>query len=144
MSFVEIAPPNKNVKPPIQPDEILLTTRKVHKCNMVVLRFGDDAMKRLKLHVGRQYMVRWGIDDHAGKLRLSEVTKGWELKVPKRGNTAQITLSRLPDQYEGRSFQAKKITGEHIDGVQGRSDPFVQLVLPSDFFAEPEETNEQE
>jgi hypothetical protein len=25
----------------------------------------------------------------------------------------------------------------------GRSDPFVQLILPSDFFAEPEDTDEQ-
>jgi len=110
---------------------------------MVVLRFGDEAVKRLKLSVGKQYMVRWGVDEHAGKLRLSEVSKGWELKVPKRGNTAQITLSRLPEQYLGRAFQAKKITGEHIDGVLGRSDPFVQLILPSDFFAEPEDSDEQ-
>jgi hypothetical protein len=144
MSFIEIAPPAKSTKPPINPDEILLTTRKVRKCDMVLLRFGEIAIKRLKLHVGRQYMVRWGIDEHAGKLRLSEVSKGWELKVPKRGNTAQITLSRLPQHYLGRSFQAKKITGEQIDGVQGRSDPFVQLVLPSDFFAEPEEDDHEQ
>jgi hypothetical protein len=143
MSFVTIEPPVKNVKPAIKPDEVLLTTRKVHKCNMVVLRFGDEAVKRLKLSVGKQYMVRWGVDEHAGKLRLSEVSKGWELKVPKRGNTAQITLSRLPEQYLGRAFQAKKITGEHIDGVLGRSSQFVQIILPSDFFAEPEETDEQ-
>ncbi|MBC06330.1 hypothetical protein [Thalassospira sp.] len=143
MVFVEISPPKKYAKPTIQPDEIQLSTRKMRGCRMIVLRFGEQALKRLRLKTGSEYAARWGIGDHQGKLRLNEVTKGWPLKMPKRGKTAQITLSRLPEQYEGREFQAKKITGEHIDGVLGRSDPFVQLILPSDFFAEPEDSDEQ-
>ena len=144
MPFEEIAPPPKTTSVSVKPDEILMTTRRVHKCQMVVLRFGDAAIKRLKLRVGQHYLARWGTEEHAGKLRLTEVTKGWELKQPKRGKTPQITFSRLPEGYQGRSFVAKKITAEHIDGVLGRSDPFVQFTLPSDFFGEPDEADHEQ
>ncbi|MAZ33411.1 MAG: hypothetical protein CMO06_09730 [Thalassospira sp.] len=143
MTFVEINPAKAVSKPTIQPDEIHLSTRQMRGCRMIVLRFGELAIKRLKLQVGRQYAARWGINEHAGKLRLNEVSKGWPLIMPKRSKAAQITLSRLPEQYEGRAFSAKKITGEHIDGVLGRSDPFVQLILPTDIFAEPEDAGDE-
>tara|TARA_R110001583_G_scaffold151740_2_gene303613 strand:+ start:6185 stop:6613 length:429 start_codon:yes stop_codon:yes gene_type:complete len=138
MSFIEIAPPQKYSTVAVNPDEIMISTRCVRKCQMLVLRFGEDAVKRLKLRPGHYYMARWGTNEHQGKLRLSEVSKGWELKLPKRSKIAQITFSRLPASYQGKQFAGKRITAEQIDGVPGRSEPFVQLVLPVDFFAEPD------
>ncbi|AUG53910.1 hypothetical protein [Thalassospira marina] len=138
MSFEEIAPPPKYAPVSIEPDEIVISTRSMRKCQMVVLRFGEGAVKRLKLRVGHHYLARWGSAEHQGKLRLSEVSRGWELKQPKRSKIAQITFSRLPASYQGKQFSGKRITAEQIDGVPGRSEPFVQLVLPVDFFAEPD------
>lgn len=144
MTYVEINPAKAVSKPTIQPDEIHLSTRQMRGCQMIVLRFGEQAMKRLKLHVGRQYSARWGINEHEGKLRLNEVPKGWPLKQPKRSKAAQITFSRLPEQYQGRQFHAKKVTAEQIDGVLGRSDPFVQITLPTDVFNEPDEADHEQ
>lgn len=143
MPFEEISPPKKTETRKIQPDEILLTTRNSRRCTQVLFRFGDDAARRLKLHVGRHYKVRWGTDEHAGKLRISEASTGWEFKVPKNTKVAQFLFTRLPDAYRGKHFSSKGVTAEHIDGVLGRSDPFIQITLPSDFFAEPEVEDEQ-